>query len=88
MGFLSPPDFFSKSTFLKNCFRNTITVSNSLGIDQARHFVVPDLGPNSLQRISADGISRQRVNSLPTKGNFCCLPITVANSLEPDHLTL
>ena len=28
--------------------------SNSLNPDQARHFVGPDLGPNSLQRLSED----------------------------------
>ena len=33
---------------------NTIRVSNSLDPDQARHFVGPDLGPNCLQRLSAD----------------------------------
>ena len=41
---------FSKSTFSKNSFRNTIRVSNSLDLDQAQHFVKPDLGPNCLQR--------------------------------------
>ena len=46
--------FFSKSTFLKNSFRNTIRVSNSLDPDQARHFVGPDLGPNCLQKLSAE----------------------------------
>ena len=50
--------FFSKSTFPKNSFR----VSNSLDPDQAEHFVGPDLGPNSLQRLLADDTSRQRVN--------------------------
>ena len=35
-------------------FFNTISVSNSLDPDQARHFVGPDLGPNCLQRLSAD----------------------------------
>ena len=35
-------------------FFNTIRVSNSLDADQARHFVGPDLGPNYLQRLSAD----------------------------------
>ena len=35
-------------------FYNTIRVSNSLDPDQARHFVGPDLGPNCLQRLSAD----------------------------------
>ena len=35
-------------------FFNTTRVSNSLDPDQARHFVGPDLGPNCLQRLSAD----------------------------------
>ena len=35
-------------------FFNTIRMSNSLDPDQARHFVGPDLDPNSLQRLSAD----------------------------------
>ena len=39
---------------MKNSFRNTIGVSNSLDPDQARHFVEPDLGPNCLQKLSAD----------------------------------
>ena len=50
------------STFSKNSFRNTIRVSNSLDPDQARRFVRPDLGPNCLQRLSADDTSRQIVN--------------------------
>ena len=29
-------------------------MSNSLDPDHARHFVGPDLGPNNLQRLSAD----------------------------------
>ena len=29
-------------------------MSNSLDPDQARHFVGPDLGPNCLQKLSAD----------------------------------
>ena len=45
--------FLSKSTFSKNSFRNTITVSNNLVPDQARHIVGPDLGQNCLQRLSA-----------------------------------
>ena len=39
-------DFFSKSTFSKNSFRNMIRESNSLDPDQARHSVGPDQGPN------------------------------------------
>ena len=52
-------DFFSKSTFSKNSFRNTIRVSNSLDPDQAQHFVGPDLCPICLQRLSADDKSRR-----------------------------
>ena len=33
-------------------------MSNSLDLDQTRHFVGPDLGPNCLQRLSVDGTSR------------------------------
>ena len=47
--------FFSKSTFLKVSFSNTIRVSSSLKFDpdQAQHCGVPDLGPNCLQKVSA-----------------------------------
>ena len=37
-------------------------MSISLDLNQARHFVGPDLGPNCLQRLSADDTSKQRVN--------------------------
>ena len=36
-------------------------MSNSLDPDQARHFVRPNLRPDCLQRLSADGASRRRV---------------------------
>ena len=70
---------FSKVTFSKNSFRNTIGVSNSLGPDQVRHSVGHDLGPNCVQRLSADDTSSQRVSLLvlPTD-NF-------ANSLGLDQ---
>ena len=58
---LSSADFFPKSDFSKNSFRNTISVSNSLDSDQARHFVGSGLGPNCLQTLSADESSVQRV---------------------------
>ena len=68
--FLSSVDFFQNQLFLKNSIRNTslsalilsytIRVSNSLDPDQARHLVGPDLGPNCLQRLSADNTGRQR----------------------------
>ena len=57
---------FSKRTFLNISFGSTISVSNSFDPDQARHYVGPDLGPNCLQRLSADhaadDTSRQRIN--------------------------
>ena len=55
---------FSESTFSKILSRYTIYTikgSNSLDPDQARHFVGLDLGPNCLQRLSADDTRRQRV---------------------------
>ena len=39
-------------------------MSNSLDPDQAQHFVGPDLGPNCLQRLSADNAGRQKVNMI------------------------
>ena len=48
--------FLSKLTFSKNCI--TIRVANSLDPDQARQDVGPDLDPNCLQRLSADGTGR------------------------------
>ena len=35
-------------------------MSNSLDPEQSRHFVGPDLGPNCLQRLSADNKSRHK----------------------------
>ena len=49
---------FFQINFFTNSFRNTIRVSNSLDPDQDRHNVGPDLGPNCLQRLSADDKSR------------------------------
>ena len=43
-----------------NFYRNTIGVSNSLDPDQARQNVGPDLGPNCLQRLSADNKRRNQ----------------------------
>ena len=39
-------DFFPNHLVFKNSLRDTFRVSNSLNPDQARHNVVPDLGPN------------------------------------------
>ena len=35
-------------------------MSNNLDLDQDRHFVGPDLGPNCLQRLSADEKSHKQ----------------------------
>ena len=40
---------------------DTIRVSNSSDPDQAQHFIGLDLGPNCLQRLSADETCKQRV---------------------------
>ena len=39
-------------------------MSNGLDPDQAKKIVRPDLGPNCLQRLSADDTNRQRVIGL------------------------
>ena len=64
--------YFSKLTFSKNYFRITIRVSNSLDPDQAQHVVGPDLGPNCLQKLSADDTSRQRVKIVSTTLTLPC----------------
>ena len=38
-------------------------MSNSLDVDQARHFVRPDLDLNCLQRLSAEDTGRKRVQA-------------------------
>ena len=50
--------FLLNQLFQNKSFRNTIRVSNSLDLDQAQHFGGPDLGPNCLQRLSADDSRR------------------------------
>ena len=37
---------------------------NSLDQDQARHFVGPDLGPNCLQKLSADNTRDKELRTL------------------------
>ena len=46
--------YFSKLKFQK-ILSSILSVSNSLGPDPVGRFVGPDLGPNCLQRSSADG---------------------------------
>ena len=54
MFLLSPADFFKINIFQKNLI-NTIGMSKSVGPDQdLRSPVGPDLGPNSLSKLSAD----------------------------------
>ena len=50
---LSSADF-SKLLFSINFFRNTFRVSNILDSDEDQGSVGPHLGPNCLQRLSAD----------------------------------
>ena len=46
--------FFSKINFSKKFFQDTQSRSNRLDPDQDRHIVGPDLGPDCLQKLSAD----------------------------------
>ena len=54
---LSSGDFFQNQLFRK-IISGIPSMSNSLDSDQARHFVRPDLGPNCLQKVSADDNGR------------------------------
>ena len=66
-------DFFYHGLKL---FRNTIRVSNSLDPNHALHFVVPDLGSNCLQKLSADNTYRQnKYISVVYKENGMSLPL-------------
>ena len=58
---------FFKINFFEKFFQEYIqsVITNSLDPDQVRHSVGLDLGPNCLQRLSADDTRRQRV-----KGEF------------------
>ena len=49
--------FFKNNFFQKN-LSGKLSVSNHLDPDRDRRFVVPDLGPNYLRRLSADDKSR------------------------------
>ena len=75
---LSSADFFSKFTFSKNSFRNTIRLSNSLDTDQDRPKVGPDLGPNCLQRLSADDKCYQQTTKVATGKERVLEPIMTA----------
>ena len=56
--FLLSVDFFQKKNS-KNSFKNTFRASNGLDPDQDRQSVGPDLGPNCLQRLSADDTAKE-----------------------------
>ena len=51
---------FFKIKFLEEFFHNTISVK-SLDLDQALHFVRPNLGPYYLQMLSTEDTGRPRV---------------------------
>ena len=69
MHILSSAVFFSKLTFSKN-------ISGILSVCQTIWIQIPNLGLNSLQSVSADKTSRQRVNWLKNDKyyNKECLP--------------
>ena len=53
--FLLSASFFPKINAFKEFFNKyNIRVSKSLNPNQVKHFISPDLGPNCLQRLSAD----------------------------------
>ena len=92
--YLSSIDFFQNKLCQKNSFRNTIRVSSSLNPDQVRRFVGPDLGPNCLQRLSADDTSIQRVYCLSALYTtvicslicLCTLVVYIANNRNPNQI--
>ena len=53
IAFVIPSHFIIVTLWVLDFFK-TVWESSSLDPDQARHFVGPDLGPNCLQRLSAD----------------------------------
>ena len=64
--------FFSIN-FCKKILSGIPSESNSLDPDQAQHFVRPDLGPDCLQRLSADNPSKPKV-----KGFYIFWPIFIS----------
>ena len=55
-------DFFPKSTFSKKNIQEYLQSGKQFESRSGQHFVRPDLGPNCLERLSADETSRQRVH--------------------------
>ena len=56
---------------------------NSLDPDEARHFVRPDLGPNSLQRLSAEGTSIGKELNFTSRLKLSAFSTT--NGMDPDQ---
>ena len=70
--------------FLYKFNRNNIIVSNHLDPDQDRHFVVPDLGPNCLQRLNQQ---MTKVAAIASK-EFICDSVSVKNSVDQDQVVI
>ena len=58
--FLSSADFFQNLLFRKILLGISSECQRGKDPDHALHFVEPDLGPNCLQRLSADDTRRQK----------------------------
>ena len=85
MLFLSSADFFQNQLFQKNSFRNTISVSNGLVPDQARHFVRPNLGPNCLYRLTTDDLIPHILEEMRRKRRLDYLPADHSHEIR-NHL--
>ena len=71
---------FSKLTFSKKN-KKTFRVANGLDTDQDQLFVRPDLGPNCLQRLSAED-KRKECKSMKTYKYHVAVALLVAFSLS------
>ena len=60
--------FFFFKKFFQECHQSV----KQFDPDQAQHFIGPDLGPNCLQRLSADDTRRQKVGQLIPNKKPCC----------------
>ena len=71
--------FFSNSTFLKNSFRSyhQLVKQLTVWIKIRLTYVRPDLGPNCLQRLSADDTWMQRVNTVVSKAAWKTVQILI-----------
>ena len=58
------------SFFKINILKKITRMSNSLHPDQAQHFIKPDVGPNCLEKLSAENTRRQRVESAEMANNL------------------